>query len=156
MVVNVKLKWRHYLTKIIYSYHYLLFSSSFKDSPGDGLKPSEDEEKQDIKGSGNEESEAPITEEPRVNQKKDSVNSANRVNVVSLTINVAKNKVNVVGRKSSIQLPNDLNMPDLDNISIFEDTNEDVSSVEADLNNMETNFQVIPILTTIIHKDYSS
>nr|GEU71096.1 hypothetical protein [Tanacetum cinerariifolium] len=59
-------------------------------------------------------------------EEKDSVNSTNRVNVVRSTINAASNEVNAVGRKSSIELPNDLDMPKLEDISIFEDKNEDV------------------------------
>nr|GEX37126.1 retrovirus-related Pol polyprotein from transposon TNT 1-94 [Tanacetum cinerariifolium] len=131
-----------------------LLSFSSKDSPGDGFKPSAEEEKKDTKGSGNEESEAPITEEPRVNQEKDSVNSTNIVNVVSSTANAASNEVNAIGKKSSIKLPDDPNMPDLEDISIFKDSNKDVSGAEADLNNMKTTFQVSPIPTTRIHKDH--
>nr|GEV69055.1 uncharacterized mitochondrial protein AtMg00810-like [Tanacetum cinerariifolium] len=103
-----------------------LFSSSSKDSPGDGFKPSGEEDKKDTEGLGNEESEAPFTEEPRVNQEKDSVNSTNRVNVVSSTVNAASNEVNDVDRKLSIKLPDDPNMPDLEDTSIFEDSNKDV------------------------------
>nr|GEV11781.1 hypothetical protein [Tanacetum cinerariifolium] len=110
--------------------------------------------KKDTKGSGNEEIEAPISKETRVNQKKDNVNSTNRVNAVSSTVNAASNEVNAVGRKSSIKLPDDPNMHDLEDISIFEDSNEDVFGVQADLNNMETTFQVSPILTTRIYKDH--
>nr|GEX38210.1 hypothetical protein [Tanacetum cinerariifolium] len=131
-----------------------LFSSSSKNSPGDGFKPSGDKEKKDTEGPGNEESKALITEKPRVNQEKDSVNSTNSVNAVSLTVNPASNEVNVVGRKSSIELPDDPNMPNLEDISIFEDSNEDVFGTEADLNNMETTFQVSPILIIRIHKDH--
>nr|GEU42206.1 retrovirus-related Pol polyprotein from transposon TNT 1-94 [Tanacetum cinerariifolium] len=87
-------------------------------------------------------------------EKKDNVNSTNRVNVVRSTVNAASNKVNVVCRKSSIKLPDDPNMPELEDISIFEDSNEDVFGAEADLNNLESTFQVSPILTTRIHKDY--
>nr|GEX38917.1 ribonuclease H-like domain-containing protein [Tanacetum cinerariifolium] len=101
-----------------------LFSSSSKDSPGDGFKPSREEEPKDTKGLWNEESKAPITEEPRVNQEKDSVNSTNSVNVVSLTVNAASNEFNSVGRKLSIELPDDPNMYDLEDISIFDDLNE--------------------------------
>nr|GFB37790.1 hypothetical protein [Tanacetum cinerariifolium] len=82
----------------------------------------------------------------------DSVNSTNRVNVVSLTVKAAINEVNVVGRKSSIKLYDDLNMPELEDIIIFKDLNEDVFSAEADLNNLESTFQVSPIPTTRIHK----
>nr|GEW56023.1 copia protein [Tanacetum cinerariifolium] len=59
-------------------------------------------------------------------EEKDSVNSTNRVNAVSLTVNAASNEVNAVGRKSSIELPDDLVMPELEDISIFKDSNKDV------------------------------
>nr|GEW88964.1 ribonuclease H-like domain-containing protein [Tanacetum cinerariifolium] len=104
----------------------LLFSLSSKNSPSDGFKPSGEEEKKDTEDPRNEDNEAPIIEKPRVNQEKDSVNSTNRDNVVSSTINAASNEVNVVGRKSSIELPDDPNMPELEDISIFKDSNEDV------------------------------
>nr|GEY49842.1 copia protein [Tanacetum cinerariifolium] len=87
-------------------------------------------------------------------EEKDSVNSTNRVNVVSSTVNAASNEVNAVGRKSSIELPDDLVMPELEDISIFEDSNKDVFGAEADLNNLESTFQVSPILTTRIYKDH--
>nr|GFB21774.1 ribonuclease H-like domain-containing protein [Tanacetum cinerariifolium] len=106
-----------------------------KDSSGDGFKPSREKEKNNTEGPENEETEAPITEEPRVNQKNDSVNSTNRVNPAS-------NEVNVISIKSSIELLDDPNMPDLDDISIFENSNEDIFGAEADLNNMKTTFQV--------------
>nr|GEZ12774.1 copia protein [Tanacetum cinerariifolium] len=102
------------------------FYSSSKDSLGDGYKPSGEEEKKDTKDLGNEDSEAPITKEPRVNQEKDSVNSTNRINAVSSTVNATSNEVNAVGKKSSIKLPDDPNMPELEDISIFEDSYEDV------------------------------
>nr|GFC65605.1 hypothetical protein [Tanacetum cinerariifolium] len=74
-------------------------------------------------------------------EEKDSVNNTNRVNVVSLTVNAARNEINVVGRKSSTELLEDPNMPELEDISIFEDSNEDVFGAEADLKNLESTFQ---------------
>nr|GEZ05794.1 retrovirus-related Pol polyprotein from transposon TNT 1-94 [Tanacetum cinerariifolium] len=74
-------------------------------------------------------------------EEKDSVNSTNRVNPVSLTVNAASNEVNVVGRKSSIDLPDDPAMPELEDVSIFEDSNEDVFGAEADLNNLKYTFK---------------
>nr|GEX37767.1 copia protein [Tanacetum cinerariifolium] len=130
------------------------FYSSSKDSPGIGYKPLGEEEKKDTKGPRNEENKAPITKVLRVNQEKDSVNNTNRVNTVSSTINAASNEVNAVGRKSSIELPDDLNMHDLEVISIFEDSNKDVFGAEADLNNIETTFQFSPILISRIYKDH--
>nr|GEX96197.1 copia protein [Tanacetum cinerariifolium] len=112
-----------------------------EDSPGAGYKPSGEEEKKDVEDLGNKDSEVPSTEEPRLIQEKDSVNSTNRVNAVSLTVNAASNEVNVVGRKSSIQLLDDLNIPELEDISIFEDSNKDVFGAEGDLNNLESTFQ---------------
>nr|GEV39796.1 hypothetical protein [Tanacetum cinerariifolium] len=132
----------------------ILFSSSLKDSLGDGYKPSWEEEKKDAKDLGNKDSEVLNTEDPRVNQEKDSVNSTNRVNDVSLTVNVARNEVNAVGRKSRIELSDDPNTSELEDISIFKDLNEDVFGAEADLNNLESTFQVGPIPITRIHKDH--
>nr|GEV46491.1 ribonuclease H-like domain, reverse transcriptase, RNA-dependent DNA polymerase [Tanacetum cinerariifolium] len=117
------------------------FSSSSKDSPGAGYKLLGEEEKKDTEDPKNEDSEAPITEELRVNQEKDNVNNTNRVNAVSSTVNAASNEVNDVGRKSSIELLDDPNMPELEDISIFKDSNEDVFGAEADLNNLESTFQ---------------
>nr|GEU80045.1 hypothetical protein [Tanacetum cinerariifolium] len=100
-----------------------------------------EEENKDAIDLGNEDNQAPSTKEPRVNQEKDSVNSTNGVNVVSLTVNAASNQVNVVGRKSSIELPDDPNMHELEDISIFEESNKDIFGAEADLNNLESTFQ---------------
>nr|GEW42546.1 hypothetical protein [Tanacetum cinerariifolium] len=130
------------------------YSYSTKVSPSAGYKPSREEEKKDTEDTGNEDSKAPITKGPRVNKEKDSVNSTNRVNAVSSTVNATSNEVNVVGRNSSIKLSDDPNMPELEDISIFEDINEDIFGAEADLNNLESTFQVNPILITRIHKDH--
>nr|GEU55243.1 retrotransposon protein, putative, unclassified [Tanacetum cinerariifolium] len=59
-----------------------------------------------------------------------------------------------MGGKSSIELPDDPNMPDMEDISIFKDSDEDVFSAKAYLNNMESTFQVSPIPITRIHKDH--
>nr|GEX12418.1 hypothetical protein [Tanacetum cinerariifolium] len=58
----------------------------------------------------------------------------------SLTINAASNEVNVVGRKSGIELLDDPNMTELEDISTFKDLNEDVFGLEADLNNLKSTF----------------
>ncbi|GJQ97830.1 putative ribonuclease H-like domain-containing protein [Tanacetum coccineum] len=73
----------------------------------------------------------------------------NNVNAASI------NKVNVVGGKTSIELPYDPNMPVLEDISIFglSIDNEDVGA-EVDMNNLDITIQVSPIPTTRIHKDH--
>ncbi|GKB77774.1 putative ribonuclease H-like domain-containing protein, partial [Tanacetum coccineum] len=114
-----------------------LFSSLTKSSPDDGFKPSGDAEKKDNddprEESGNDDQE-----------KEDDVNSTNTVNATST------NEVNAVGTKTSIELPDDPDMPPLEEI-IYSDDDEDVSA-EADMTNLDTHILVSPILTTIIHK----
>ncbi|GKC45783.1 putative ribonuclease H-like domain-containing protein, partial [Tanacetum coccineum] len=145
------------------------------DSPDDRFKPSGEEEKMDTKDPGNEseasgkDSEVPSTEEPRedqrVNQELDASinstnnintasngNSTNNVNVVSSTVNAAGIEVNVVDPKTSIELPNDPNMPELEDI-VYSDDDEDVGA-EADMNNLDAFMPVSPIPTTRIHKDH--
>ncbi|GJU98287.1 hypothetical protein Tco_1327558 [Tanacetum coccineum] len=78
--------------------------------------------------------------------------STNNVHVVSSTINAAGIEVNVVGAKTSIELPDDPNMPELEDI-VYSDDDDDVG-VEADMNNLDAFMPVSPILTTRVHKDH--
>ncbi|GJZ16929.1 putative ribonuclease H-like domain-containing protein, partial [Tanacetum coccineum] len=151
----------------------LLFSQDSKSSPDAGLKPSGEKEKMDTEDPGNEnepsrkDSEVPSIEEPRedqrVNQELDASinstnnintasdgNSTNNVNAVSSTVNAAGIEINVVDPKSSIELPNDPIMPELED-SVYSDDEEDVGA-EADMNNLDAFMPVNPIPTTIIHK----
>ncbi|GJW02704.1 ribonuclease H-like domain, reverse transcriptase, RNA-dependent DNA polymerase [Tanacetum coccineum] len=152
-----------------------LFSQNLKDSPDAGFKPSKEEEKIDTKDLGNEnetlgkDSEVPSTEElredQRVNQELDASisstnnintasdgNNINNVNAVSSTVNAAVTEVNVVNPKTSIELPNDPNMCELEDI-VYSDDDEDVGA-EADMNNLDAFMHVSPILTTRIHIDH--
>nr|GEW24133.1 hypothetical protein [Tanacetum cinerariifolium] len=86
-----------------------------------------------------------------------STNSTNRVNIVSSNINAASSSgVTAIGKNISIDLSPDLNMPSLEDISIFEDSHddEDVFGAEADFHNLDSTIQVSPILTTRIYKDH--
>ncbi|GKD32612.1 retrovirus-related pol polyprotein from transposon TNT 1-94 [Tanacetum coccineum] len=144
-----------------------------KSSPDAGFKPSGEEKKKDTEDPGNEsgnptegkDSEVPNTEEPRINQEKvDNIsntnnintasdgNSTNNVNAVSSTVNAAGSKVNAVDPKTSIELPNDPNMPELEDI-VHSDDDEDVGA-KANLNNLDAFMPVSPIPTTIIYKDH--
>ncbi|GKE45418.1 ribonuclease H-like domain-containing protein, partial [Tanacetum coccineum] len=108
-----------------------------KDFPDARFKPSGEEEKKNAEDLGNEsrnltegkDSKVPSTEEPRINQEKDDNinntnnintssdgNNTNNANAVSSTVNVARTEVNAVDLKTSIELPNDLNMPELEDI----------------------------------------
>ncbi|GJV63679.1 putative ribonuclease H-like domain-containing protein [Tanacetum coccineum] len=104
----------------------LPFSSSSKDSPDAGFKPSGEEEKKDAKDKGNEDSEVTSTIEPRVNQEKDAnVNSTKNIKTVSLTVNADGIVDNADDPKTSIELPNDPNIPKLEDI-VYSDDEEDL------------------------------
>ncbi|GJV70834.1 putative ribonuclease H-like domain-containing protein [Tanacetum coccineum] len=79
-------------------------------------------------------------------EKEDDVNSTNNVNVAST------NKVNDVGAKTSIEPPNNPNMPALEDI-VYSDDDEDVDA-EAHMKILEAIMPVSPIPTTRIHKDH--
>ncbi|GJZ57497.1 putative ribonuclease H-like domain-containing protein [Tanacetum coccineum] len=112
--------------------------ADLKISQDDGFKPSSNNGKK-------------VDEDPRKDsecndqEKEDNVNNTNIVNATSI------NEVNDVGGKTSIELPVDPDIPELEDYSTFED-DEDVGA-EADMNNLDTTIQVSPIPTTRIHKD---
>ncbi|GJS63548.1 uncharacterized mitochondrial protein-like protein [Tanacetum coccineum] len=95
-----------------------------------------------------------VTEEPRKEcgnssndqEKEDNVNNTNNTNAAST------NEVNVVGAKTSIELLDDPNKPELEDI-VYSDDDEDVGA-KADMNNLNTFMPVSPIPTTRIHKDH--
>ncbi|GKC77314.1 hypothetical protein Tco_1128088, partial [Tanacetum coccineum] len=153
----------------------LLFSQNLKESPDAGFKPSREEEKIDTEDPRNEnevsgkDSKVPSIKEPRederVNQELDvSINSTNNintasdgnntnnVNVVSSTVNAVITEVNVVDPKTSMELPNDLNMPELEDI-VYTDDDVDVGA-EADMNNLDAFMPFSHIPTSRIHKDH--
>ncbi|GJY67903.1 putative reverse transcriptase domain-containing protein, partial [Tanacetum coccineum] len=118
------------------------FSQDPKSSQDDGCNPSSDDGKK-VDEDLRKDSEG-IDQE-----KEDNVNSTNNVNAAST------NEVNAVGGKTSIELPLDLNMPKLEDYSIFDSSrNDEDDCAEADMNNLDTTIQVSPNLTTRIHKDH--
>ncbi|GJV34743.1 putative ribonuclease H-like domain-containing protein [Tanacetum coccineum] len=122
------------------------FSQSSKSSPDARFKPSEDDEKNVTEEPGKEGGDSSKDDERHDQEKDASVNSTNNVNAAST------NEVNVVGRKAIIELPDDPNMPDLEDI-IYSDDDEDVGA-EADMNNLDAFMPVSPIPTTRVHKDH--
>ncbi|GJS17846.1 putative ribonuclease H-like domain-containing protein [Tanacetum coccineum] len=137
------------------------FSSTLKDYPNAGFKPSGEEENKDVEDPGNEsrnppegkDSEVPSIEELRINQEKNaSVNSTNNNNNVSPTGNATSIKDNDVDENIVYGCANDQNIPNLEEIGRFSDDKDD--GVEADMTNLDTHIPVSPILTTRIHKDY--
>ncbi|GJS30606.1 putative ribonuclease H-like domain-containing protein [Tanacetum coccineum] len=112
------------------------FSSSPKDSPDAGFKPSREEEKKDAEDprnkSGNltegKDSEVPSTKEPRINQEKDDyINSTNNINTAS--DGNSTNNVNAINDDKDV-------------------------GAEVDMNNLDAFMLVNPIPTTRIHKDH--
>ncbi|GJU81467.1 hypothetical protein Tco_1283832 [Tanacetum coccineum] len=123
-----------------------LFSQSSKSSPDARFKPLGDDEKKVTEEPGKEGGDSSKDSECSDQEKDDNVNSTNNVNTAST------NKVNAVGRKSSIELPDDPNMLELEDI-VYSDDDEDVGA-EADMNNLDAFMPVSPIPTTRIHKDH--
>ncbi|GKB04722.1 putative ribonuclease H-like domain-containing protein [Tanacetum coccineum] len=123
-----------------------------KDSPDAGFKPSKEEEKKDAEDLENADSEVPNTEKPRVNQEQDAnVNSTNKINIVSPTVNAAGIEDNVVDENIVYGCNDDPNMPNLEEIVYSDD--DDVGA-EVDITNLDTHILVSPIPSTRIHKDY--
>nr|GEZ79528.1 hypothetical protein [Tanacetum cinerariifolium] len=83
-------------------------------------------------------------------EKEDNVNNTNNVNVAST------NEVKAVCANTNNELPFDLEMPALEDISTFNILNDhkDDDDEEADMNNMDTTIQVSHVATTRIHKDH--
>ncbi|GJY75180.1 putative ribonuclease H-like domain-containing protein, partial [Tanacetum coccineum] len=118
------------------------FSSSSKDSPDAGFKPSGEEEKKDAEDSENKDSKVPSTEEPRVNQEKDAnINITNNINIVSPTVNAASIKDNVVDENIVYGCADDPNMPNLEEI-VYSDDDEDVGT-EVDMTNFDTHIHTL-------------
>ncbi|GJR71053.1 putative ribonuclease H-like domain-containing protein [Tanacetum coccineum] len=128
-----------------------LYTQDLKSSLNVGFKPLSDGEKK-VNGD-------PSKEDERDDQEKDAnVNSTNKVNTASdgnntnnvnafiSTVNAAGIEVNVIGEKTSIELPDDPNMHALEEI-IYSDDDEDVGA-EADMNNLDAFMPVSPIPTT--------
>ncbi|GJY76441.1 putative ribonuclease H-like domain-containing protein [Tanacetum coccineum] len=114
------------------------FSQILKSSPDAGFKPSSDDGKkvdEDLRNSKG------IDQE-----KEDNVTSTNNVNAANI------NEVNAVCGKISIKLPNDPNMPPLEDI-VYSDDDEDVGA-EADINNLDAFMPASPILTTRVRRDH--
>ncbi|GKE13374.1 ribonuclease H-like domain-containing protein, partial [Tanacetum coccineum] len=128
------------------------FSSSPKDSPNAGFKPSGEEEKKDAEDPGNEGGN-PSEEGERINQENDaSVNITNNLNTVSSTVNATSIEDNVVDENIVYGCADDPNIPDLEEIGKFSDAEND--DLVAGINNLDTYFQVSPVPTTRIHKDH--
>ncbi|GJX48282.1 putative ribonuclease H-like domain-containing protein [Tanacetum coccineum] len=112
------------------------FSSSSKDSPDAGFKPSGEKENKDAEYLENEDSEVPNTEEPRVNQEQDeSVNSTNNINTASSTVNTGSIEDNVVDENTVYRCADDPNMPNLEEIVYLED--DEGVGAKADMNNLD-------------------
>nr|GEV85227.1 hypothetical protein [Tanacetum cinerariifolium] len=96
-----------------------LLSFSSKDSPGDGFKPSREEEKKDAEDPGNKDNKVLSIEEPRINQERDvNVNNTNNINTVSLAANATSTKDNVVDENIVYRCADDPNMPNWNRLSI--------------------------------------
>ncbi|GJS93453.1 putative ribonuclease H-like domain-containing protein [Tanacetum coccineum] len=129
----------------------LPFSQNLKSSPDVGFKHSGDNEKKVTEELGGDPSNKndSVNKTNNINTASDG-NNTNNVNTDSSTVNTAGIEVNTVSSNTSIKLPNDPNMPELEDI-VYSDDYEDVDA-EADMNNLNTFMPISPIPTTRIHK----
>nr|GEW10715.1 hypothetical protein [Tanacetum cinerariifolium] len=126
-----------FMSQLLHVHSLMIMQSShddgFKPLIDDGKKVDEDPSKRN---------------ECNDQEKEDNVNNTNNVNIVSSTVNAA-------GTNEDNELPFDPNMPALEDVSIFNFSNEDEDDdIVADINNMNTTIQVSPTPTTRIHKDH--
>ncbi|GKB41989.1 putative ribonuclease H-like domain-containing protein [Tanacetum coccineum] len=110
-----------------------------------GAGPSKEDESNDQEKNDN------VNNTNNVNTASDG-NNTNNVNAVSSTVNAAGIEVNIIGTKTSIELPDDPNMPALEDI-VYSDDDEDVGA-EANMDNLDAFMPVSPFPTTRVHKDH--
>nr|GEV38376.1 retrovirus-related Pol polyprotein from transposon TNT 1-94 [Tanacetum cinerariifolium] len=89
------------------------------------------------------------TEDNAEKNGENDVNSTNNINTISLTVNTASIKNNVVDKNIVYECVDDLNMPNLEEI-VYSDDDEDVGA-EADMTNLDTN---IPQVWTLVDLPY--
>nr|GEW90457.1 copia protein [Tanacetum cinerariifolium] len=135
-------------TKIVEEDLHIRFSENIpnvvdpKSSQDDGFQPSSD--------IGKKVDEDPSKGSECRDQEQDyNVNSTNKVNAASI------NRVNVIRKNISNELPFDPNMPTLEDIDTFNfSSDHEYDDEEADINNIDTTIQFSLIPTTRIHKDH--
>ncbi|GKD53917.1 retrovirus-related pol polyprotein from transposon TNT 1-94, partial [Tanacetum coccineum] len=110
------------------------YSQDLKSSHDDGSKPSSDDGKkvdEDLRKDS----------ECKAQETEDNVNSTNNYNTAGNADGT--NEVNVVGGKTSIELPFDPNMPALEDDNIFDFSRDDEDDgVVAGMNNLDTTIQI--------------
>ncbi|GJT54727.1 putative ribonuclease H-like domain-containing protein [Tanacetum coccineum] len=111
------------------NYKPVIAGNYLKSYPDVGFKPSVGDEKKVTEEPRKEGGDPSKEGESNKQEKDDNVNSTNTINAAST------NEVNVVGAKTSIELPDDPNMPELEDI-VYSDDDEDVGA-EADMNNLD-------------------
>ncbi|GKF43062.1 hypothetical protein Tco_0126404, partial [Tanacetum coccineum] len=129
------------------------FSQCSKSSPSSGFKPSGDNEKKVTEEPGKEGGDPSKEGKSKDHEHEDNVNITNNINIVSSTISAADTDIfNDVDENIVIGCADDLTMPELEELGRFSDAEDDNSG--ADINNLDTYFQVCPVTTTRIHKHH--
>nr|GEW39805.1 putative reverse transcriptase domain-containing protein [Tanacetum cinerariifolium] len=128
-VVDSRLNWLFDIDALTRTINYEPIVVDSKCSRDDGSKPSSNDEKKLDEDSRKE-------NEYNDQEKEDNVNSTNNVNIVSSTGNFASTN-------EDNKLPFDLNMPALEDVSIFNFSNDDEDDgTMADMNNLDTRIQM--------------
>ncbi|GJY51047.1 putative ribonuclease H-like domain-containing protein [Tanacetum coccineum] len=112
------------------------------------FKPSRDDEMKVTEEPGKEGGDSSKDSVCSDQEKEDNVNNTNNVNAASI------NEVNVISVKSSIELPDDPNMPALEDI-VYSDDDEDVGA-EAGMNNVVIAIYAFSVQQRTNHKDFQN
>ncbi|GKE16617.1 hypothetical protein Tco_1424194 [Tanacetum coccineum] len=119
-------------------------------SPDTGFKPSGDDENKVTVKPEKEGGDPSKEGESEDHEKEDDVNRTNNINTVSSTVNATDTDgFNDVDENIVIGCADDPTMPELEEIGRFSDAEDDNSG--ADMNNLDTYFQVSPVT---IHKHH--
>ncbi|GKA18973.1 hypothetical protein Tco_0698888 [Tanacetum coccineum] len=122
-------------------------------SPNTGFKPLGDDEKKITEKPGKEGGDPSKEGKSKDHEKEDDVNRTNNINAVSSTVNAADTDgFNGVDENIVIGCVDDPTMPELEEIGRFSDVKD--NNTGADMNNLDTYFQVSPVTTTRIHKHH--
>nr|GEY27072.1 hypothetical protein [Tanacetum cinerariifolium] len=96
-----------------------------------------------------------VDEDPRQESECKDQETTYNMNITNNVNTAGINEVNAVGENTNNELPFDLEMPKLEDLSTFNfSSDHEDGDEEANMNNMDTTIQVSPIATTRIHKDH--
>nr|GEW28083.1 putative reverse transcriptase domain-containing protein [Tanacetum cinerariifolium] len=135
-----------------YDHEYILLPFMPSNSPlSSSTQSSDDKDTDEVPRKGDE----GVSKGSRIDDQERTDSRTQDVNTVGPSINTANTNINTDSLNINTVGSNDLSMPSLEEISIFDDVyNDREVGAEADTNNLELSTVVSPIPTTRVHKDH--